>query len=893
VIAEPGIWQRAQALLPWLGVARPRPLPARRTVGLGLALVMIGVVLTPPALGGMPWTVAGTAAAASSAGSAGSVGFALAWWQLAGVFTLAGIFVFHVEINSEAHTFSLSEVPLVLGLFFSHPWELVLARLVGEAAVLVFFERQTPAKLIFNLTLFFAESTTALAIFHAVRGMPDPLHPFWWPVALVAVGAAALLGAVAVWAVIRLHAGDVSPRKLITAAAITATGNTNLALVAAVLLRADPAALILLLLMAAVIVAGYRGYTRLTRRYDGLEMLYQFTRITSGTQRPDQTMQRVLDEASLLLRTSRALIALYRPGEDTPWLFLTSPASTPADPTGGTTTGEPAGSPTGAAGTATPGAPPGNLPESVRRDVLQQGRLLVIPRSTSDPADREVLTVLQAQDCIAAPLVSGGETSGVLVVCDRLGDVSTFDADDGRLFATLASQAAIALENGSLIERLQEQVQAREHEALHDALTGLPNRTLFSERLVRALEDPAARQVAVLLLDLDGFKEVNDTLGHHTGDQLLREVAHRLLTTVGGDATVARLGGDEFAVVLPRLPDAEAALRIARQTGVVLQQPVALASMALEIGASIGVALWPDHGSDPSSLLQRADVAMYTAKRSHAGVTLYDPGTDWNSQLRLRLAGELRSAILAGQIDVWYQPIARAQDSQVVGAEALVRWNHPELGRIGPDEFIPIAERTGLVHELTLYVLNQALTQAVEWRASGMEMSVAVNLPPQVLRDVDWSAKVADVMRVHGAEPDWLTFEITESGIMSDPERMITILDELAATGISFAIDDFGTGYSSLAYLQQLPVAKVKIDKSFVIPMVTTPGAAAIVRSVIDLARSLHLDVVAEGVEDQRTLDHLRSIDCTYVQGYYLSRPIPAAELTAWMRSRNVAATQR
>jgi EAL domain-containing protein (putative c-di-GMP-specific phosphodiesterase class I) len=228
----------------------------------------------------------------------------------------------------------------------------------------------------------------------------------------------------------------------------------------------------------------------------------------------------------------------------------------------------------------------------------------------------------------------------------------------------------------------------------------------------------------------------------------------------------------------------------------------------------------------------------------------------------------------------------------VVGAEALVRWNHPELGRLFPDEFIPIAERTGLVYDLTLYVLEHALAQVREWQTAGLDMSVSVNLPPQVLRDVDWPAKVADLLRRHRADPHWLTLEITETGIMSDPQRMISMLKDLARTGISFAIDDFGTGYSSLAYLQQLPVSKIKIDKSFVIPMVANPGAAAIVRSVIELARSLDLAVVAEGVEDQRTLDHLDAMGCHLVQGYYLSRPIPAVELTEWM-SQRTAARQR
>jgi len=485
-----------------------------------------------------------------------------------------------------------------------------------------------------------------------------------------------------------------------------------------------------------------------------------------------------------------------------------------------------------------------------------------------------------------APLHSSGEISGLLLVADRLGDVSTFDSEDARLFATLASQGGIALQNGRLIERLQEQVKAREHEASHDALTGLPNRSLFSRSLQEALDQGGARPIGVLLMDLDGFKEVNDTLGHHAGDDLLCEVAVRLRETVGGRGLVARLGGDEFAVVLPDLDDAEQAMAVALGLNAAVRRPVKTSSLTIEVGASIGVAVWPEHGADPSTLLQRADVAMYAAKGSGAGVARYDASTDWNSERRLRLATELRTALATRQIEVHYQPIARATDGQVVSAEALARWLHPELGRIGPDEFIPIAERSGLVHDLTLYVLDEALGQVRSWRAAGLDLSVAVNLPVQVLRDVEWPDKVAALLGKHSVRPQQLTFEITESGIMTDPEHMIRMLDDLARTGITFAIDDFGTGYSSLAYLQQLPVTKIKIDKSFVMPMATDPSAASIVRSVIDLARSLDLAVVAEGVEDQRTLDHLTAIDCHFVQGYYLSRPIPAVELTEWMGQR-------
>jgi diguanylate cyclase (GGDEF)-like protein len=836
---------------------------------LALVLAVVGVGLAPAALGG--------------GGVRAPDGLSLAWWQLAGVFALAGVFVFHVEIDDEAHTFSLSEVPLVLGLLFSRPGELVLARLLGEALVLVVLEHQKPTKLIFNASVFFTETITALSIFRAVcviGASTDPMQLATWAAALLGVAVAGVLGAVAVWAAIRIHGGQASARQLATAVTITAAGNTSLAIVAAALLHDRPTALIPLVFVAFVVVAAYRGYTQLTKRYAGLELLYQFTRITSGAQSPDQTLRHVLDESRRLLRSRRVLIALYAPGEDVPWLYLDR--SGPDHPDGPSVIQEEADLQPDDRLTV----PRGNLPDDLRDRVLRQRHLVLLPRTVTQPHHRDLLQALQAKDCIAAPLISGGDITGVLVVCDRLGGVSTFDGEDGRLFATLASQAAVALENGQLIERLRSQATDREHEALHDALTQLPNRTLFTQRLQEALQVPAPNRLAVFLLDLDGFKVVNDTLGHHTGDQLLRQVAQRLSDTVADHGTVARLGGDEFAVLLPQLRDIVSGLQLATVIITAIREPIVLATMTVEVGASLGMAICPDHGQDVDSLLQRADVAMYAAKQAHTGVALYDPTTDTNSQTRLRLAGELRTAMTSHQLEVWYQPIARSFDLTVTSAEALVRWNHPDLGRLSPDEFIPIAERTGLIHDLTLYVLQAALAQAHAWHAAGWDLSVSVNLPPQVLRDVNWPTKVLDLLHQQNAAPTWLTFEITETGIMTDPQRMIGILRDLAATGITFSIDDFGTGYSSLAYLQQLPVTKIKIDKAFVTTMLTDPAAAVIAQSVIDLARGLDLVVIAEGVEDQPTLEHLASIGCHLIQGYHLSRPLPATDFTQWLTHR-------
>ena len=846
---EPTAWAVTGWSVPFrLGAFRPRPLPAARTLVVSLVVLVLGA------------TLSGTALRGAGAFGGADGGPTLTWWQLAPVFVLASAFVFHVEISSEAYTFSVSEVPLILALFFSEPRDLLLARLLGEAAVLVLYERQALPKLLFNLSVFFAESTLALTVFGLLAGTSEPLELHAWVSGWAAAAAASVLSTGAVWVVIRLHGGRADAGRLLLAAGVTTTCNASLAAVAAVLMISDRVALIPLVLIASVVVAAYRGYNRLTKRYDGLQLLYQFTSVTSGAHRPAETLQNVLAEAGRLLRAGRALIALYETGEQVPWLVVDH-----SEPDSGH-------------------LPPVTLPALLHDLVIDQATSLTIPSTTKQTGQLEILAELGAKDCLAAPLITGGQVTGMIIVSGRLGQVSTFDTEDARLFATLAAQAAIALENGRLVERLHEQVQAREHEALHDSLTGLPNRTLLGRSLEAALADEGP--VGVLLMDLDGFKEINDTLGHQTGDQVLCEVASRLKATVGQRGLVARLGGDEFAIVLPDLTDTGQAVELAHQAKSAVREPIDLSTLTLEVGVSIGVATHPQHGRDSTTLLQHADIAMYSAKRERAGVMVYDPSIDGNSERRLRIAVELRAALQLRQLEVHYQPVARAVDGHVVGAEALARWCHPELGVIAPDEFIPVAEQTRLIHELTLYVLDQALAQVRTWNAVGLELSVAVNLSVHVLRDIDWPVKVTQLLAKHSVPAHQLSFEITESATLADPDHVIRMLNQIAATGITFAIDDFGTGYSSLAYLQRLPIERIKIDKSFVIPMATDPAAATIVRSVIDMARNLDMTVIAEGVEDQRTLDHLTSIECHYVQGYYLSKPIPGVELTEWLTRR-------
>jgi diguanylate cyclase (GGDEF)-like protein len=428
----------------------------------------------------------------------------------------------------------------------------------------------------------------------------------------------------------------------------------------------------------------------------------------------------------------------------------------------------------------------------------------------------------------------------------------------------------------------------KEHQALHDALTGLPNRELFRDRIDQVVRRGrrTGEHAVVMIMDLDHFKEINDTLGHHMGDLLLEEVARRLKRALRDSDTVARLGGDEFGVLLPRVESPQDASRVAQNLLVHLREPFVLEGMRLEIDASIGLALHPMHGEDNETLQQRADIAMYSAKQSGRGHAIFEPELDRHSPRRLALAGGLRSAISEGQIQLYYQPKADLRTGRIMGAEALARWDHPEFGIVGPAEFVPIAEQTGLITPLTSFVLDAALRQARAWKDAGLELSVAVNLSARSFLDTQLAVEIPRLLARWGVEAELLELEITESMLMTDPARAEATLDRLSQIGLTLSVDDFGTGYSSLANLKRLPVDVIKIDKSFVIEMAVDASDAAIVRSTIELAHNLGLRVVAEGVESEDAWRHLEALGCDFAQGYYLSRPLPAEAATRLIRER-------
>ena len=420
--------------------------------------------------------------------------------------------------------------------------------------------------------------------------------------------------------------------------------------------------------------------------------------------------------------------------------------------------------------------------------------------------------------------------------------------------------------------------------AYHDELTDLPNRTLLNDRLHQGILSAKreARPLAVLALDLDGFKEINDSLGHHAGDLVLQVVASRLRSVLRESDTVARLGGDEFAALLLHTDTAGAELA-ATKVLQELEAPILADGRALNVRASLGIAVFPEHGTGEHELMQKSDLAMYVAKNDRCGYAVYSADRDGRADQRLALVSAMWHGIENGQFSLEYQPILDLRSGQIAALEALIRWNHPQHGRLAPREFIQLAEQSGLITPLTIFAISKAMT---EWPCASHNMTIAVNLSPRSLHDGSFPGRVRELLQQNVFDPSCLALEITENVIMSDPERSVRYLNDLHAMGIRLVMDDFGTGYSSLAYLRRLPVAQLKIDQSFVAGL-SQGEDEVLMRSIIDLAHNLKLEVVAEGVESKELCDRLRQLGCDHAQGHFISAPGPAAEIAARVMQRD------
>jgi diguanylate cyclase (GGDEF)-like protein len=797
----------------------------------------------------------------------------LPWW---GFVVLAGaceVFVLHIQVRREAHGISLSEIATVVGLFFAGTGGFLAGRVVGTTLVFVFWRRQQPVKVVFNAAMFLAESALALLVFHLVRGPHPAVDPRAWLAAVLATAAGALLAALAVTAVIALVDGEVFGRDFLlepVRGVLTSACVTVVALVAVHALESGPLAAVPLLLSMALLLLGFRAYSGLSERHLSLERLYKFSHAVSSSPEVDEIIAGVLQHAREVLRAEYAEVIFVssEPGHQP--LRIDSDSS-------------------GVLRRTRLNAP--DSAEAAWAEVVESGSPLLVPRGERGaPA---VLAQRGLRDAVLVPLRGDAGIVGTILVGDRMGEVRTFDADDVQLLMTVANHASVALQNGRLVDRLR-------HDALHDGLTGLPNRARLNQRMVEALGDVRAGHSAgltVMIMDLVGFKQVNDTFGHQVGDRLLQQVGERMSGVVVGPAAagggpgpgglLARLGGDEFAVVLPGVHTVAEALEMGGRLRACLEQPIAIEGVDVEVGVSIGVAVAPLHGQDGEELMKRADTAMYDAKNSGSGLQVFESGHEVvESPERLALIAELRAGIAGGQLEVYVQPQASLHTGRVVGVEALVRWRHPRHGLLYPDTFIPLAERSGLIRKLTDEVLEQALAACGRWRREGQRLRVSVNLSARSNFSDELVEEVQARLRRHGVPADALILEITESSVIKDPARTGEVLARLHELGVGLSLDDFGTGYSSMSYLRQLPVQEVKIDKSFVMTMLTEPGDAAIVRSVVDLGTNLGLVVVAEGVEDEATQHELARLGAEVMQGFYLAAPMPIDDFTPWLAAR-------
>ncbi|MEV6597171.1 GGDEF domain-containing protein [Actinoplanes sp. NPDC051346] len=777
---------------------------------------------------------------------------------LAALFACAERFVVVFPVRRGAHTISLSEIPLVLGLIWCAPAAIVLARILGGAIGLLGFRRQRGVKLLFNLTLFATEATVATAVFRLIAGPAQELAPRGWVAAYAAMMVVDVISIVLVTMVIALHDDSQEWRRLVTADIKSlvqvpmVTVTTTLALIAAIVIRNQILASILLAILSYAIYQVFRRYAQQTQGHAQVEQLYAFTRSLDGSRDLHTVIDTVLsrvrdvtraDTAELVVTTGAAPPLRFRLSAQQPVLTRQGNGSDPSTWWYPAMDGEP---------------------------------VLLAPSRTQGGDDGRPV------DGMAVP-VAMDRGAAVLMVYDSLADIATFTAEHLRMLQAFAAHAGVALTNIALVDRLR-------HSSLHDALTGLPNRRMLLTDLRDAIESGVSTfgTVGVLLLDIDRFKEINDALGHDVGDDLLRQIGQRMQTSFADRGTVARLGGDEFAVIVENCQSARDVLDAAEELRRIVERPVPVGDLTLTTQASVGVSFAPDHGLDPDRLLQRADVAMYAAKHARAGVRAYQAEDDLNTPRRLTLMAELRSAIEAGGLSIAYQPKVDPEDGRVLGAEALARWHRPD-GPVPPDEFIPLAEHAGLIPALTRFILDTALAACAQWRGGGRDLSVAVNLSPQILTDPNLADDVSRALRRHRLPPIALTLEITENGVMEDPARSMRTLDALNALGVKLSIDDFGTGHSSLGRLAELPIHEMKIDKSFVRGLTTDQTRRAVTDAALQLGRTLGLIVVAEGVEDETELEYLRRHGCGVIQGYYISRPLPAAEFADWLSGRPTA----
>ncbi len=774
------------------------------------------------------------------------------WWSaviIAFAFGLAERHVFHIEYRQESVSFSLSEVPTVFALVFLGPIVAIVVRMIGSLAVLLLRPHPIAHKVLFNAALFSFELALAYAIVRRILDTMQFDEGRFLVAAAVGVTAASLIGPLAVSLVVSSHEGDAWAHLLneIRTSVVTGPVSAAIAVVSVAPAMFGLGYVVFSVVPAVAVWVVLMQLGRLRQRLRDLEALHGFTRVVGGSLDLDEIAAIALTEVAGVLRASSGFLQVYDEGG----------AVLRTATTGSTAIAAPTGR------------------DDPRWQAVSVARTAIGFRLDADGVVR--IDPRDRCDRIAVPVRDDHGELALLVIGGRLGRTDQFTNHDVVRINTIAEQLAASLRTTRLHA-------AMERIALHDTLTGHSNRAGFEHLVDDELADPRppGLSAAVLVLDLDQFKEVNDTLGHHVGDQALVEFARRVSKVLAPGDLLARFGGDEFALFVAR-PDPGLVRDLADRILTESHAPLELDGFGIVVTVSIGIAMVSDDDSNAAAVLRRADIAMHAAKTHHVGSEIYREEIDRRTPERLSLLGDLREALDHGRIDVHYQPKIDLATSTVIGVEALARWHHPTRGWVPPDDFIAVAEETGLIRQLTDHVLTTAIRDTRSWLDGGYDIGCAVNVSTLDLLDELLAERVAHRLRQHHLAPGKLTLEITESSLMSDTPRTMATVDRLRQIGIGLSLDDFGTGYSSLSYLRRLPVNELKIDRSFVANMLLEPQDEVIVRSTIDLGHNLGLLVVAEGIENRPVEDRLRSLGCDTGQGYGISRPLSIELLGKWL----------
>jgi diguanylate cyclase (GGDEF)-like protein len=779
--------------------------------------------------------------------------------MLAPAFFIAERCVVHLQFRRSAHSFSLGDMPLVFGLIFASPDQLMAAVLAGTSLTLLLDRRLPPIKFVFNLAQFALAACIGIFVVHHLASPSEALGPHLWGATFIATQASGILTVLLIGLAISVSEGVVQIRTLgqmLLMDFVVSATNTSLALAGAIVVSTDPRAIPLLVVPALTVFLAYRAYMIERQRHERLEFLYEATRTLSRSPEIVQALEGLLAKSLEAFRAEMAEIVLFSSDGSPPLRTTLGPGDyrevmEPID---------------------------GEIANELRALVDSDRPSIRLERPFGSEALRRYLDGRLVTDAMLAMLPGENRVIGTIMLANRFGVIRSFSGDDLKLFETLANNASVALQYDRLeqavlqLRELQEQLH---HQAFHDPLTDLANRSLFINRVKEALA-AGSTEIAVLFIDLDDFKTFNDSFGHAAGDELLTAVANRLRDSVRPGDTIARLGGDEFAVMVLESEHArEDGVLVAERIMRAFEEPVDAADETISVHLSIGIATTSD-SRRADELIRNADLAMYRAKESGKGrFEIFDLQMRDAVLKRHGLKEELQRAVEREEVVVEYQPIVALASGDVVAAEALVRWNHPGRGRLLPAEFVPLAEETGLIVALGQHVLEESCRKARDWHEWDPHRAPAihVNLSAVELADPHLTETVGAALRDASLEPSRLVLEITES-LIKDADAHAPALHELRSMGVRLALDDFGTGYSALSYLRTLPLDILKIAKPFVEGIARGSQENSFVRMIIDLARALDLQVVAEGIESAEELEALRDLECEFGQGFYLAVPL-------------------